>query len=393
MNDTFRKPSPDEDISSRLGIGGRVRGLSRRSWILIGLGILALIILALVFLRKGPTADYVTQDVTRGPLSVTVSATGSLQPRDQVDVGAEVSGRIDALYVDYNDHVKKGEKLAKINTDQIEAQLAQSRASLATAQATLTQTSQNFPRTMALAKSNAASRQDLDNARADMLRARANVNLAAAQVRANETLLSKATIYSPIDGVVLDRKVSQGQTVVAAMTTPVLFTLASDLSQMELDVDIDEADVGQVHPGEKASFTVDAYPGRQFDATLVSIHSAPKTVQGVVTYQGVLLVSNPNGLLKPGMTATAQITASRLADALLIPNAALRFVPTTGTTNAPPAPNAQGQGRAWTVERGKLKPHDLKLGATDGHVTQMVKGDLVAGDQVVTDVKAPQGKE
>ena len=393
MNDTFRKPSPDEDISSRLGIGGRVRGLSRRSWILIGLGILALIILALVFLRKGPTADYVTQDVTRGPLSVTVSATGTLQPRDQVDVGAEVSGRIDALYVDYNDHVKKGEKLAKINTDQIEAQLAQSRASLATAQATLTQTSQNFPRTMALAKSNAASRQDLDNARADMLRARANVNLAAAQVRANETLLSKATIYSPIDGVVLDRKVSQGQTVVAAMTTPVLFTLASDLSQMELDVDIDEADVGQVHPGEKASFTVDAYPGRQFDATLVSIHSAPKTVQGVVTYQGVLLVSNPNGLLKPGMTATAQITASRLADALLIPNAALRFVPTTGTTNAPPAPNAQGQGRAWTVERGKLKPHDLKLGATDGHVTQMVKGDLVAGDQVVTDVKAPQGKE
>ena len=393
MNDTFRKPSPDEDISSRLGIGGRVRGLSRRSWILIGLGILALIILALVFLRKGPTADYVTQDVTRGPLSVTVSATGTLQPRDQVDVGAEVSGRIDALYVDYNDRVKKGEKLAKINTDQIEAQLAQSRASLATAQATLTQTSQNFPRTMALAKSNAASKQDLDNARADMLRARANVNLAAAQVRANETLLSKATIYSPIDGVVLDRKVSQGQTVVAAMTTPVLFTLASDLSQMELDVDIDEADVGQVHPGEKASFTVDAYPGRQFDATLVSIHSAPKTVQGVVTYQGVLLVSNPNGLLKPGMTATAQITASRLADALLIPNAALRFVPTTGTTNAPPAPNAQGQGRAWTVERGKLKPHDLKLGATDGHVTQVVKGDLAAGDAVVTDVKSPQGKE
>src|SRR6185503_13575326 len=168
VNDTFRKPSPDEDISSRLGIGGRVRGLSRRSWILIGLGILALIILALVFLRKGPTADYVTQDVTRGPLSVTVSATGTLQPRDQVDVGAEVSGRIDALYVDYNDRVTKGEKLAKINTDQIEAQLAQSRAALATAQATYTQNSQNYPRTVALAKSHAASQQDLDNARAEL---------------------------------------------------------------------------------------------------------------------------------------------------------------------------------------------------------------------------------
>jgi HlyD family secretion protein len=212
-------------------------------------------------------------------------------------------------------------------------------------------------------------------------------------VRANETLLAKATIYSPIDGVVLDRKVSQGQTVVAAMTTPVLFTLASDLSQMELDVDIDEADVGQVHSGQKATFTVDAYPGRQFEATLVSIHSAPKTVQGVVTYSGVLLVSNPNGLLKPGMTATAQITASRLADALLVPNAALRFVPPPGTTNAPPAPNAQGQGRVWTVENGRLKPHDLKLGATDGHSTQVVKGDLAAGASVVTDIKTPQGKE
>jgi HlyD family secretion protein len=379
-------------MAERLGLaaGGR---FSRRTWIAIAAGVVVLIVLAVILWPRGSNADYVTQAVTRGPLSVTVSATGTLQPRDQVDVGAEVSGRIDALYVDYNDHVKKGQKLAKINTDQIEAQLAQTRAALATAQATLTQSSQNFPRTQALAKSNAASKQDLDNARADLLRARANVNLAAAQVRANETLLSKASIYSPIDGVVLDRKVSQGQTVVAAMTTPVLFTLASDLSQMELDVDIDEADVGQVHPGQKATFTVDAYSGRAFDATLVSIHSAPKTVQGVVTYSGVLLVSNPNGLLKPGMTATAQITASRLADALLVPNAALRFVPTVGASSAPPAPNAQGRGRVWTVESGHLKPHDLKLGATDGHFTQVVTGDVTAGDQVVTDVKTPQGKE
>ena len=388
MNDT----SSQKDPIDRLGLATGNR-FSRRTWIAIGAGVVLLIVLALILWPRGNRADYVTQAVTRGPLTVTVSATGTLQPRDQVDVGAEVSGRIDALYVDYNDHVKKGEKLAKINTDQIEAQLAQSRAALATAQATLTQSSQNFPRTQALAKSNAASKQDLDNARADLLRARANVNLAAAQVRANETLLSKATIYSPIDGVVLDRKVSQGQTVVAAMTTPVLFTLASDLSQMELDVDIDEADVGQVHPGQKATFTVDAYPNRQFDATLVSIHSAPKTVQGVVTYSGVLLVSNPNGLLKPGMTATAQITASRLADALLVPNAALRFVPAVGTTSAPPAPNAAGQGRVWTDENGRLKPHDLKLGATDGHSTQVVKGDLTAGEDVVTDVKTPQGKE
>jgi HlyD family secretion protein len=391
VNDTKPRshPAPDADLARRLGIGGRMG--ARRGWIIGGAIVAVLVVLALIFGSRGRAPEYVTQAVTRGPLAVTVSATGTLQPRDQVDVGAEISGRIEQLYVDYNDRVKKGEKLAHINTDQIEAQLAQSRAAQAQAQATLTQTSQNYPRTVALTKSNAASKQDLDNARADLMRARANVNLAEAQVRANETLLSKATIYSPIDGVVLDRKVSRGQTVVAAMTTPVLFTLASDLSQMELDVDIDEADVGQVHSGQKATFTVDAYPGRAFDATLVSIHSAPKTVQGVVTYQGVLLVSNPNELLKPGMTATATITASRIGDALLVPNAAIRFVPPLGATSAPTAPNVPGTGRVWTVASGKLVPHDLKLGASDGRMTQVRRGDIAVGDEVVTDVKAATG--
>jgi HlyD family secretion protein len=160
---------------------------------------------------------------------------------------------------------------------------------------------------------------------------------------------------------------------------------------MELDVDIDEADVGQVHAGQKATFTVDAYPGRAFDATLVSIHSAPKTVQGVVTYQGVLLVSNPNELLKPGMTATATITAARIADALLVPNAAVRFVPPPGASNAPPPATVSGTGRVWTVANDKLVPHDLKLGASDGRMTQVRRGDVSVGDQVVTDVKAATG--
>ena len=380
-------------LAARVGIGAGTGGFSRRSWVLLALAAAAILVLTAVLLRKGSAPAYMTQTVTRGRLVVTVSATGTLQPRDQVDVGAEISGRIDALYADYNDHVKKGQKLAKINTEQIEAQLAQSRAALEQAKATYDQSSHNYPRTEALAKSNAASKQDLDNARADLLRAKANVNLAAAQVRANETLLSKATIYSPMDGVVLDRKVSRGQTVVAAMQTPVLFTLASDLSQMELDVDIDEADVGQVHSGQHATFTVDAYPGRQFDAKLVSIHSAPKVMRGAVTYRGVLLVSNPRGLLKPGMSATANIVASTLANALLVPNMALRFVPALGVANAPPAANAAGHGRVWTLENGRLRPHDLTLGATNRHLTQVVSGDLATGEQVVTDVKAPQGKE
>src|SRR6185437_16725940 len=181
------------------------------------------------------------------------------------------------------------------------AQLQQAEATLSQAQATLSQMSQTHARYIVLEKTNALSKEQLNISQGDLARARAGVGLARAQVDQDRTMLSKATIYSPIDGVVLDRKVSAGQTVVAAMTTPVLFTLASDLSQMELDVDIDEADVGLLKTGARASFTVDAYPARRFPATLISIHNAPQTVQGVVTYRGVLLVANKEGLLKPGM--------------------------------------------------------------------------------------------
>lgn len=371
MSDLFK--SADPAFLRRLGM--------------IVAGVVVLGVLALVLLRESAPAHYTTEAVTRGPLAVTVRASGTLQPRDQVDVGAEISGRIDELYVDFNDRVTKGQKLVHLNTEQIEAQLAQARASLAQAQATYTQTAQNYPRTVALAKSNAASKQDLDTARAEMLRARANVNLAIAQVHANQTLLSKATIYSPMDGVVLERKVSRGQTLTATMQTPVLFTLASDLSHMELHVDIAEADVGQMHAGQAAVFTVDAFPGRTFTAKLTSIRSAPKRVRGRVMYEGVLEVANSGGLLKPGMTATAEIAVARVADTLLVPNAALHFAPPPDAANTPFASNAAGESRVWTVDDNRLVPHTVKLGASDGRRSQMLHGDLDAGDQVVTGQK------
>src|SRR5262249_27448703 len=226
---------------ARLGPAGvSAPKFTRSQWIWIAAGVVAVIVGIAMLFRGAPPAQYVTQPVVRGDLALTVSATGTLAPRNQVDVGAEVSGRIDSIAVDFNDHVKKGKVLARTNTLAFEAALAQSRATLAQAQATLVQAEQTRTRTAALVRSNAASRQAMDAANADYLRAVAGVGLARAQVNSNYTTLTKATIYSPIDGVVLDRKVSAGQTVVAAMTTPVLFTLASDLSQMELDVDIDE---------------------------------------------------------------------------------------------------------------------------------------------------------
>ncbi len=377
----------------RLGLNFRGRRFTRKQIAWGAGGALLLIILLWMFAGGAPKQQYVTGEVTRGPLAVTVSATGTLAPRDQVDVGSEVSGRIDELYADYNDHVKKGQKLAKINTDQLVAQLDQARATLAQAEATIKQDRQTVDRYGKLRKSNAVSPQEYDTAIGDYGRAKAGVAMAAAQVQADATLLTKATIFAPINGVVLDRKVSRGQTVVAAMTTPVLFTLASDLSQMELDVDIDEADVGSVRAGQNASFTVDAYPNRIFSAKLIQVRNAPQTVQGVVTYKGVLLVQNPQLLLKPGMTATATITAANVNDALMVPNAALRFIaPDEIAKKASPPPTTQNSGRVWMQDGRTLKPHDLKLGPTDGRRTQIMGGDLKQGDLVVTDIKPPDDK-
>ncbi|HEY5047062.1 MAG TPA: efflux RND transporter periplasmic adaptor subunit [Rhizomicrobium sp.] len=387
VNDIHTTPTPDRVLESRLGLGRKRK--RRRRWLWIGLALLAVGIGTWFYLRGGPSHTYVTKPVTRGTLAVTVSATGTLAPRTQVDVGAEVSGRIDRLMVDFNDHVKKGEVLALINTDQYVAQLQQAKASLAQAQATLVQSTLTHDRYVTLETHNAISRELLNTSTGDLARAVGGVSLARAQVQQDQTLLSYCTIYSPIDGVVLDRKVSAGQTVAASFSTPVLYTLASDLSLMELDVDIDEADVGLIRAGAKATFTVDAYPTRIFSAQLISIHNAPKTVQGVVTYQGVLREKNEGGLLRPGMTATAEIEAATIKNAILVPNAALRFVPPDDVKKnapaAPPALNGVNGARVWTESGKALKPHDLRLGATDGRSTQVLTGDLKSGDEVVTD--------
>ena len=393
MTDTRLAPAPDQEMASRLGLDRK--GRRWRRWVFWIVAILIVVGIGLYVMSRGKADHaYVFRPVTRGTLAVNVSATGTLAPRDQVDVGSEVSGKIDKLDADFNDHVKKGQVLARINTDQLVAQLQQAEATLEQAQATLDQMTQTHSRYSTLVKGNAMSQEQLNVSQGDFGRAKAGLSLARAQVDQDKTMLSKATIYAPIDGVVLDRKVSAGQTVVAAMTIPVLFTLASDLNQMELDVDIDEADVGSIRAGAKASFSVDAYPSRKFAAKLISVHNAPKTVQGVVTYQGVLLVQNEGGLLKPGMTATAEIEAANVKDALLVPNAALRFVPTddvkAAAPAAPPALNGINAGRVWILDGKKLVPHDIRLGATDGHASQVLSGDLKPGEDVVTDfAKAP----
>jgi HlyD family secretion protein len=403
------RPTPASDLSRRLGLDLP----KRRVWTWGRTLLVAAVVLigasgAGYYFFTASTAKpaYVTAAATRAPLVVTVSATGTLAPENQVDVGAEISGRVERVNVDYNDRVAKGQVLALINTDQIRAQLAQAQAALGAAQASVTtseatvgETKERRDRALALFGRGIVSAQDRQTAEADYARAvasvakaKADVENAAAQVQLYQTALDKAAVRSPIDGVVLDRKVEPGQTVAASFQTPVLFTLASDLAMMELKVDIDEADIGQVHEGQSATFTVDAFPQRRFDAKLTSLHNAPKTTNGVVTYQGVLTVDNSAHLLRPGLTATVDILVAQSGDALLVPNGALRFTPPVRDATAPPpltrATNGELVGRVWVLEELKPVPRDLKIGRSDGKLTQVLSGDLRPGEKVITDVSA-----
>jgi HlyD family secretion protein len=370
--------------------------------------LLAVLALTYVFYPRGGGIGFVTVPATRGDLTVTVSATGTLQPGNEVDVGTEVSGKVDQVLVDYNDHVKTGQLIAVINTDttkaqlaQYQATLAQAKATLATNQATVEQTleKRNRYRTLQGQGGGAVAVQDVQAAVGDYDRAVASVALAKAQIQSAEaqisntqTLINKAQVRSPIDGIVLDRKVSPGQTVAASFSTPVLFTLASDLSVMQLAVDIDEADIGSVHEGQMADFTVDAFSNRHFAAKLVALHNSPKTDNGVVTYPGVLLVDNRDGLLRPGLTATVQILVAKVHNALMVPNAALRFTPPVTAVPKPPeqpsAPNGLIGGRVWVLAGAKLQARDLIVGRSDGRSTEVVSGNLAAGEAVITDIKA-----
>jgi HlyD family secretion protein len=402
MNE-HRRP-PDFEASQRLGLV-QPHSRSPRKIVTLAAALLLTLMAGAGYYFFGTRApSYVTAPVTRGNLTVTVSATGTIEPQDKVDVGAEISGRIDTINADFNDRVKKGDVLAHINTDLITAQLGQARAALAAARAnvntmdaTVTETKLKIDRANALFAGGGIAAQEKERLNADYQRAvagaakaRADVENAAAQVALHETNFRRATIRAPIDGVVLDRRVSPGQTVAAAFQTPVLFTLASDLSRMELQVDIDEADIGSVREGQSATFTVDAYPQRRFDARLVALRNAPKTVNGVVTYKGILDVDNSGMLLRPGLTATVDILVTEIKDAMLVPAGALRFSP-PGEAGAPSAPargNGEISGRVFVLKNGKAERRELKLGRGDGTRTEVLSGELNPGDPVITDVDA-----
>ena len=292
-------------------------------------------------MRAPAPVRYQTEPVQRGSLTVTVTATGAVQSLTEVKVGTEISGIVETVDVDFNSRVTRGQVLAKVNTDKMQAQARQAtaalesaRADVANAEAAVEDTRRAFERSQALFDRTLVSRSDRDAAEAAFKRAEASrlsavarVGQAEANLSALDTDLQKAYIRSPIDGIVLDRQIDPGQTVAASFQTPVLFTLSEDLTRMKLSVNVDEADIGKVRVGQSATFRVDAYPNKSFASRVTEIRSTPKTSNGVVTYETILSVDNKARLLQPGMTATADIVVTTIPDTLLVPNAALRFTP------------------------------------------------------------------
>lgn len=432
------------DLDAFLGTQSQPKWKRYAKWALIALGVVLLVWGTLSFFKGDAKTEYATTPARQGNLEVTVSATGKLAPTNQVTVGSQLSGLVTQVVVDVNDRVSAGQALALIDPEQLDDQIRQNQAQLAAqqaavqqAQATLTEaraTLARFEEVSRLSGGRVPAKTELDTARAAAARgvagvrtAEANVAAARAQLSASQTQRERAIIRSPVNGVVLARQVDPGQTVAASFNTPTLFVIAEDLSQMELEVAIDEADVGSVKNGQRATFTVDAFPGERFPATIsrvdvgsnLSVSEASASSSGtastgtttgqVVSYAAKLSVANAELRLRPGMTATAEIVTTERQNVLLVPNAALRFQPSTGdgadaskgglASAIVPTRRRRGGGggeRTATIGRGSQQtvyilgennepqPIRVTVGESDGQVTEVLSGNLRPGMKIIT---------
>lgn len=422
------------EVRETLGIDqSSSHGNRLKRWLFVGLLAVVGVTIAIGWKmsNKSNSMDYQTQKAERGSLTVTVTATGNLEPTNQVDVGTEVSGTIETVVVDYNDRVKVGQVLARLDTSRLRAQVLQSkgalgaaRARVVEAKATVNEARNELSRlrqVRELSNNKVPSQRDMDAAQAALERAEAfeasaeaQVSEAQATLEVNETDLAKAVIRSPINGIVLRRSVEPGQTVAASLQAPVLFTLAEDLTQMELHVDVDEADVGRVKEGQGATFRVDAYPDMSFPARVTQVRFGSQAVEGVVTYETLLHVDNSDLLLRPGMTATADITVTEIKNAILVPNAALRFIPPIREDKETPDDitlvdrllprrprhalpqrkdgNAHNrQQHVWALRDGQIMPITVTTGATDDKMTEVTSGPIEPGVELVIDAVRADG--
>ena len=373
--------------------------LFRKKWLLL-IGIPVVVVTTGVILLRGGEADaqYKTAKVERGEITANVSATGKVNAVVTVQVGSQVSGTIQRLFVNFNSRVHKDQIVAQIDPDLFQAQVEQARAKMENDQANvekarvvLADAKRNLGRMAELLSKNLVSQSDKDAAQTAYDSALAGLKAAEAQVMQDhaslklaETNLRYTTIRSPVDGIVISRNVDVGQTVAASLQAPTLFTIAQDLTEMQIDTSVDEADIGKVRVGQEAEFTVDAYPESPFQGTVHDIYNQPLIVQNVVTYDAIIRVKNPDLKLKPGMTANVTIRVGHSNDTIKLPNAALRFSPEkTPGQEVSTKSEKEKVPQVWILKNGKLVPVSVTLGLNEGSYTEMLSGDLSPGDEVV----------
>ncbi len=331
--------------------------------------------------------NYRTQALSKGDVSQSVTATGTLNPVRVVSVGTQVSGIVKKLYVDFNDHVQQGQLLLELDPDLLSAKLAQSQASLASAQAKVHLAQQKTQRLRELFQQGYLSRQELDEAETDLAANQAQFAQIKAQVQSDKVNLANTRILSPVSGVVINRDIDEGQTVAASFQTPTLIKIAQDLSKMQINANFSEADLGKLKEGQQATFKVDAFPQRDFSGQIRQIRLNPTTQQNVVTYDVVIDVDNPDLNLLPGMTAYVDIILEQRRDVLLLPNAALRFKPKTDDKDANKQTKRnkaeRGVAKVYLLQQGQAKEVSVKTGISNGKVTEILSGDLKEGSQVI----------
>ena len=366
---------------------------------------LVVVLLAVWWWRHRSSGDitYRTSEITKGPITQAVTATGTLNPVVNVQVGSQISGNVSKLYVDYNSSVKAGQVVAEIDPAIFKAAVTQAQGDLESAQAGLELAKVSAGRMEDLVKKQTSSQSELDQAVATLHQAQANVMIKQGALDKAKSDLEHCTITSPIDGTVISRSVDVGQTVAASLSAPVIFTIANDLAKMQIDTNVAEADVGVIEQGQKVDFTVDAFPNRTFHGEVVQVRNAPTTVQNVVTYDTVIGVNNADLKLKPGMTANVSIVVAQHDDVLKMSNAALRFHPadeapaaataSAGSSGGHSSHHGTGHGgkgapapmekTIYLLKNGAPQPVKVKTGITDGISTEVTEG-LQAGDEAIT---------
>lgn len=364
-------------------------------WLLLAIVIIVTVaVWALSGGQKEQKISFDTAAVAPANIQNSITATGTIEPVTSVTVGTQVSGIVSKLYVDYNSVVKKGQVIAELDKTNLISQLNTAKTQLATAQSQLNYQAANFNRYKTLYQKGLVSADDYENAQLSYKQAKEQVVSAKEEVQRAQTNLGYATITSPIDGVVLSKSVEEGQTVAASFSTPELFTIAQDLTNMQVVADVDEADIGDVKEGERVSFTVDAYPDDTFEGTVKQVRQEATTTNNVVTYEVVISAPNADLKLKPGLTANVTIFTAERKGVLSVPSKALRFTPQKETVGKMKIVDniANAKNKVWTIEGNSIVAHNVNIGMTDGTNTQILSG-IANGTKIVTGLSVVGGDE